>query len=212
MEKAEVLRNQLLGDTLVKNLTRRGFGAYYCATKAEALAKALELIPATDVVAWGGSVTIDQLGLKQALIERNPVINRDLAKTPEEKLAMMRQALSCDTFIMSTNALSRDGQLVNIDGMGNRLAALIFGPKQVVVIAGVNKVAGTLEGAIDRVRSVAAPINAARFEGLDTPCAKTGTCGDCIASGCICSQMVITRTSKVKERIKVIIVGENLGF
>ena len=212
MEQAEVLRNKLLGETLVKNLTKRGMGAYYCATKEEALAKALELIPETDVVSWGGSVSVKDIGLLAAIKRRNPVIDRDLADTPEEKMELMRNALLCDTFLMSSNAISKDGQLVNIDGNGNRVAALIFGPKQVIMIVGMNKITGTLEGAIDRARHVAAPINAARFPGLSTPCAKLGTCADCIAPDAVCCQVVITRVSRIKERIKVILVEENLGF
>lgn len=212
MEQAEILRNQLLGETLVKRLTQRGFGAYYCADKGAALAKALELIPADDVVSWGGSVTLKEIGLLEAVKRRNPVIDRDTAATLEEKTALMRQALLCDTFLMSANAISKDGQLVNIDGNGNRAAALIYGPKQVVVIAGMNKVAGTLEGALDRARNVAAPINAARFAGLPTPCAKLGACGDCASAQSICSQVVITRTCRTPQRIKVVLVGESLGF
>ena len=212
MEQAEVLRNQVLGETLVKNLTKRGMGAYYCATKEEALAKALELIPEEDVVAWGGSVSIKEIGLLDAVKKRNPVIDRELADTPEEKAELMRNALLCDTYLMSSNAISKDGELVNIDGNGNRVAAMIFGPKQVIMVVGMNKIAGTLEGAIDRARHVAAPINASRFAGLGTPCAKLGTCANCLSPDSICCQMVITRISRVKERIKIILVGENLGF
>lgn len=212
MEQAEILRNQLLGETLVKRLAQRGFGAYYCADKNAALAKALELIPPEDVVSWGGSVTIKEVGLLEAVKRRNPVIDRDTAADAEEKTELMRRALLCDTYLMSANAISKDGQLVNIDGNGNRVAALIYGPKQVIVIAGMNKVAGTLEGALDRARNVAAPINASRFAGLPTPCAKLGTCGDCASAQSICSQVVITRTCRVPQRIKVILVGESLGF
>ena len=212
MEQAEVLRNKILGETLIKNLNKRGMAAYYCATKEEAVAKALELIPETDVVAWGGSVSIKEVGLLKKKKKRNPVIDREIAETPEEKQELMRNALLCDTYLMSSNAISKDGQLVNIDGNGNRVAAMIFGPKQVVMIVGMNKVAGTLEGAIDRARHVAAPINAARFAGLGTPCAKLGTCADCMSPDSICCQVVITRISRVKERIKIVLVGENLGF
>ena len=212
MEQAEVLRNKLLGENLVKNLEKRGMAAYYCATKEEAVAKALELIPETDVVAWGGSVSLKEVGLLDVIKKRNPVIDREIAETPEEKQELMRNALLCDTYLMSSNAISKDGQLVNIDGNGNRVAAMIFGPKQVVMVVGMNKVAGTLEGAIDRARHVAAPINAARFAGLGTPCAKLGTCADCLSPDSICCQMVITRLSRVKGRIKVILVGENIGF
>ena len=134
-------RNELLGKSVIKNLAKRNMEGYYCATKEEALSKALELIPETDVVAWGGSVTLDEIGLLAAVKARNPVIDRDTAATMEEKVELMRKGLTCDTFLMSTNAMSEDGILVNIDGNGNRVASLIFGPKQVVIIAGVNKIA-----------------------------------------------------------------------
>lgn len=212
MEQAEILRNAALGKTLVANMQRRGFEAYYCADKKEALAKALELIPKTDVVSWGGSTTIAEVGLLDAVKSRNPVIDRDTAATAEEKVELMRKALLCDTFLMSSNAIASDGQLVNIDGNGNRVAALIFGPKQVIVIAGLNKVAGSLEAAMDRARNVAAPINAQRFNGLNTPCYKLGRCADCQSPESICAQIVLTRRSRTAGRIKVILVGEHLGF
>lgn len=212
MQQAEIMRNAACGATVVKNLQRRGFDAYYCADKEAALAKALELIPETDVVAWGGSVTLAEVGLLDAVKKRNPVIDRDTAKNAEEKTELMRKALLCDTFIMSSNAITSDGQLINIDGNGNRVAALIFGPKQVVVIAGVNKIAGSFEAAMDRARNIAAPINAQRFAGLATPCAKTGLCADCQSPDSICAQFVVTRRCRTKGRIKVILVGESLGF
>lgn len=212
MQQAEILRNELLGKTMVANFAKRDFEAYYCADKASALAKALELIPAEHVVSWGGSVSIAEIGLLEAVKKRNPVIDRDTATTPEERVELMRQALLCDTFLMSANAISKDGQLVNIDGNGNRCAALIYGPKQVIVIVSVNKIAGTVETAIDRARNAAAPINAQRFPGLKIPCAKTGVCADCMSPETICCQFVITRHCRPQGRIKVILVGESLGF
>ena len=205
-------RNELLGKAVIANLAKRNMEGYYCATKEEALQKALELIPETDVVTWGGSVSIDEIGLLAAVKERNPVIDRDTAATMEEKVEMMRKGLTCDTFLMSTNAMSEDGILVNIDGNGNRVASLIFGPKQVVIIAGVNKITKDLDSAIARVRSNAAPINAQRFAGISTPCAKTGVCSNCNAPDCMCCQVVVTRHSRQAGRIKIILVGENLGF
>ena len=200
------------GPTLVKAMKKRQFDAYYCSTAEEAVEKVLELIPAGDVVSWGGVATVDQLGIKDRLRQRNqPLIDRDTAKTPDERMDMLRQALTCDTFLMSSNAISKDGQLVNIDGMGNRVAAMCFGPRQVVVIAGMNKVLGTLDDAVARARNVAAPANAQRF-GLSTPCGLTGQCGDCTSPDCICSKMVITRFCMPAGRIKVILVGEDLGL
>ena len=200
------------GPTLVKAMKKRQFDAYYCSTAEEAVEKVLELIPEGDVVSWGGVATVDQLGIKNRLRQRNqPLIDRDTAKTPDERMDMLRQALTCDTFLMSSNAISEDGQLVNIDGMGNRVAAMCFGPRQVVVIAGMNKVLGTLDDAVARARNVAAPANAQRF-GLKTPCGLTGQCGDCTSPDCICSKLVITRFCMPAGRIKVILVGEDLGL
>ena len=200
------------GPTLVKAMKKRQFDAYYCSTADEAVEKVLELIPAGDVVSWGGVATVDELGIKERLRHRGqPVIDRDTARTPEERMAMLHQALTCDTFLMSSNAISEDGQLVNIDGMGNRVAALCFGPKQVIVVAGMNKVAADLDGAIARARHIAAPANAQRFNGK-TPCSANGQCADCTSPDCICAQMVVTRFCKVPGRIKVVLVGEELGL
>ncbi len=202
----------LSGPKTAEALNKRRFEAYYCSAAGEAVEKVLELIPREDTVSWGGAMTVDELGLKQRLAQEGyTLLDRDTAKTPEEKQAIMRQALTCGTFLMSSNAISKDGQLVNIDGMGNRVAAMCFGPRQVVVIAGMNKVLGTLDDAVARARNVAAPANAQRF-GLKTPCGLTGQCGDCTSPDCICSKLVITRFCMPAGRIKVILVGEDLGL
>ncbi|MCI6855270.1 MAG: lactate utilization protein [Firmicutes bacterium] len=199
------------GPVVAEAMRKRGFEAYYVSTAEEAREKALELIPENSVVSWGGSMTIDEIGLKEAVISRGcKVINRDEVESREEKMELMRQALTCDVFLMSTNAVSQNGQLVNIDGTGNRVAALCFGPKEVIVVAGMNKVAGSLEEAYSRARKFAAPVNAQRFD-FETPCSKTGMCADCLSPQCICSQMVVTRRTS-GGRIKVILVGEDLGF
>ena len=200
------------GPRVAAALHKRTMEGYYCSTADEAVEKVLELIPEGDVVSWGGVATVDQLGIKDRLRQRNqPLIDRDTAKTPDERMDMLRQALTCDTFLMSSNAISEDGQLVNIDGMGNRVAALCFGPKQVIVVAGMNKVAADLDGAIARARHIAAPANAQRFNGK-TPCSANGQCADCTSPDCICAQMVVTRFCKVPGRIKVVLVGEELGL
>lgn len=212
MNEAIVKRNALLGQKVVEALTRRHFEAYYAGSREEALAKALELIPKNHSVGWGGSVSVDELGLKAALEERGyTLIDRSRAKNREESLEIMRQALVCGTFLMSANAITEDGELVNIDGNGNRLAALCFGPQNVLVIAGMNKVVRDLDAAWSRARNYAAPVNAQRF-GLDTPCCKNGKCGDCLSEQTICAQFVRTRVSKPAGRIKVILVDEELGF
>ena len=164
------------------------------------------------MVSWGGAATVDELGVKEALRQRGQaVIDRETAKDAQERQQMLKQALTCDTFLMGSNAISADGQLVNIDGTGNRVAALCFGPTQVVVVAGMNKVAGDLDGAMRRAREVAAPMNAQRFP-LKTPCVANGLCGDCKGPDSICAQIVTTRLCKPAGRIKVVLVGEDLGF
>ena len=212
MLKHRKMQYDKAGPRVAEALNKRYFEAYYCSDREEGLKKVLELIPGEHTVSWGGTMTVDELGLKQRLAQEGyTLLDRDTAKTPEEKQAIMRQALTCGTFLMSSNAISKDGQLVNIDGMGNRVAAMCFGPRQVVVIAGMNKVLGTLDDAVARARNVAAPANAQRF-GLSTPCGLTGQCGDCTSPDCICSKMVITRFCMPAGRIKVILVGEDLGL
>lgn len=199
------------GPKVAENFNKRGFEAYYCPTKEDALAKAISLIPEDHVVSWGGSVSINDIGLRPYVLEHRQVIDRDTAKTPGERQELLRKALLCDTYIMGTNAATEDGQLYNIDGTGNRVAALIFGPKQVIVIVGMNKVEPTLETAISRTRTVASPMNMQRFI-KKTPCAVTGMCADCLSPDSICNQMVRTRRCAPAGRIKVILVGENVGF
>lgn len=197
---------------LVKNLQSRGFEAYYCTDRQDALAKALELIPKGASVGWGGATSAQQIGLMDAVkAGEYRVIDRDTAQTPEERIRLMKQCLTVDVFITGANALSLDGQMVNIDGMANRVAAIAYGPESVIVIAGMNKAADTLEAAVTRARTVAAPINKQRFAS-QTPCMVTGSCADCKSEGCICNQILITRNCRPKGRIKFVLVGEELGF
>jgi L-lactate utilization protein LutB len=200
------------GQIAVKNLTGRGFEAYYCETKAQALEKALELIPKGATVGWGGAMSAQQIGLLEAMNngEYN-AIDRDKAPNPQAREQAMRECLLADYFITGTNAMSIEGQLVNIDGNGNRVAAIVYGPRNVVVIAGMNKVCDSLDAAIERARKVAAPMNQQRFLG-DTPCSTTGSCADCTSQSSICNQILITRNCRPAGRIKFILVGEELGF
>lgn len=212
MDKFVTKRNDLLAEQVIKSLKSRQMEGHYVQTKEEALALALELIPEGSSISWGGSMSIKAIGLPEALHKGNyKVLDRDLCATPEEKAEMMHQALNCDYFLASCNAISEDGILVNIDGNANRVAAFAFGPKNVLLIVGMNKVVKSEEDAMSRARNEAAPINAQRF-GLDTPCSKNGMCYDCKSPDCICCQILITRYSRVAKRIKVILVDENLGF
>ena len=200
------------GAVLVKNLQKRHFQAFYCEDRASALQKAMELIPDGVTIGWGGAMSAQQIGLMDALRQRDvAMFDRDKAATPQERGAMMKQCLTADVFLTGANALSLDGQMVNIDGNGNRVAAIVYGPESVIVVAGMNKVCDTLEQAVQRARTVAAPANSQRFNNA-TPCKETGSCHDCTSPDCICNQILITRHCRPAGRIKFILVGEDLGL
>lgn len=212
MTKFEKQYYEKRGQQLVKNLNARFFEAYYCDNKEEAKKKALELIPEGSVVGWGGCLSAEQIGLVDEMRHGNyRAIDRDTASSPEERMELMRRCLLSDVFITGANAISMDGQMVNIDGMGNRVSAIVFGPKSVIVVAGMNKVVDTVEDAVVRARTVAAPTNKQRFPA-PTPCLFTGTCANCKGEGSICNQFLITRSCRPAGRIKFILVGEDLGF
>ena len=198
--------------SIIKHLERRGMEGYYCPTSAEAVSLACSFIPPGSTVSWGGSETLIQCGMLDAVKNGDyEVIDRDSASSPQERSQLMHQALSADFFLMSSNAVTKDGQLVNIDGNGNRVAAMIYGPTNVILVIGLNKAVATVEDAVRRARHLAAPTNAQRFLP-DTPCAHTGACADCTAQDCICAYISVTRISRPAGKIKVILVGEVLGF
>lgn len=201
------------GPILAERLRSRHFDAWYFSTKEEALKKALELIPEGASVGWGGSMTAVDMGLIDA-VKSGPynAIDRDEAETPEQRIQLMKQAMLADVFISSANGLSMDGQMVNIDGSGNRVASLVYGPDSVIIVVGMNKVTDTLEAAVTRARTIAAPMNQQRFPGHKTPCSVNGICADCKSETCICNQILITRLCRPAGRIKFILIGEELGF
>lgn len=212
MDKNKTKRNALLGKQIIKSLEARNMEGFYAATKEEALKKALELIPEGASVAWGGSMSIQEIGLKEALCRGNyREYNREDARTPEEKRAVELATYDCDYFLTSANAVSEDGVIVNIDGNANRVSAIAYGPRNVLMIVGMNKIVKDIDAAVSRARNEAAPINVQRF-GLHTPCSQTGMCFDCKQPDTICCQFLITRYSKHKGRIKIILVNEDLGF
>lgn len=212
MTELKQLMYEKRGKTLVKNLQNRHFEAYYCHNCEDALKKALELIPEGVTVGWGGVLSAEQIGLLDALRNGNyRTLDRSACKFPEEKDLVAKQCLGADVFLTGANALSLDGQMVNIDGVGNRLAAITFGPMSVIVIAGMNKVTDTLDDALRRARTVAAPLNQQRFL-RQNPCTVTGTCADCKSETCICNQILVTRHCRPVGRIKFILVGEDLGL
>ncbi len=209
MNKIIIKRNELLAEKVLKGLASRNMTGYYAANAEEAVAKALELIPEGASVTMGGCMSAHEIGLVEQLKNGNyNFIDRDKM---EDKRAAMLAAYDADFFLSSANAMTEDGELVNIDGNSNRVSAICQGPKKVLFIIGMNKVCSDLDGAMKRARNVAAPINAQRF-GLTTPCAKTGACADCKSPDTICCQFLITRYSRHKDRIHVILVNDSLGF
>ena len=205
-------RNELLAKTIIKNLQRRHIEGFYCPSGEEAVKKVSELIADGSTVTWGGTMTVRDLGIPEHLKSRGTleIIDRDLAETLEERQAMYLRAFSADVYLSSANAISEDGVIVNIDGAGNRVAAITWGPKKVIFVIGLNKVTQTVEAALSRARGTASPINSARFD-IKTPCKADGVCHNCNSSECICNYVHFLRNSP-KGRHTVILVGENLGY
>ncbi len=205
-------RNEHLAQTIIKNLQRRHIQGFYCPTAEEAVKKVSELIADGESVTWGGTMTVRDLGIPAALKSRGTleVLDRDLVESPEEKQAMYLRAFSTDVYLSSANAISEDGVIVNIDGNGNRVAAITWGPKRVIFVIGLNKVAKTVEDALSRARGTASPINAARFD-IKTPCQVDGICHNCNSADSICNYVHFLRNSPRGRHI-VVLVGESLGY
>lgn len=198
--------------TIIKNLEKRNMEGYYCESVEEAVEKVMSMIKPDDTVGWGGSYTIDEIGIKKLLEEKNiALIDRDKAKDPAERVKLMKEALTADVFLTSTNAITMDGELMNIDGNGNRLAAFCYGPDSLIVVAGMNKVVTDLDVALKKIRLDATVPNTFRTNSK-SPCHFTGKCTECTMSDTLCGQILVTRYCKPQNRIKVILVGENLGF
>ncbi len=198
-------------DTVIKALRKRGMEGCYFPDSQSAVNFLLSTIPENSTVTWGGSESIKESGLMSALAKA-PVELWDRANVaPEDMKAFYRRAFCADYYLMSANAITLDGQLVNIDGTGNRVAALSYGPDHIIVLAGMNKIAADLDAAISRVHNIAAPPNAMRLN-LKTPCAADGVCHNCLSPSKICNILHVTHYNRFPGRIQVILVGENLGY
>ena len=201
-------RNERLAQTVIKGLQSRNMTGYYAEDREAALKQALELIEENSTISMGGCMSAHEIGLVQALQEGNyQYLDRSKMEPREGLLA----AYDSDVFLSSANAMTSDGILVNIDGNSNRVSCIAQGPKKVVFIVGMNKVCSDFDAAMKRARNVAAPANAQRFE-VKTPCKTAGKCFDCKSPDTICCQFLITRYSRHKDRIHVILVNDTLGL
>lgn len=212
--KPEEQRNDLLAGRLIQQLEQRHYNAMYCKTAQEAVKTIVGLIPDGSSVAWGGSMTIRDMGLTKALHDRASleIWDRDLAPDRDAAQAIYRKTFSADYYLSSVNAISESGEIVNIDGNGNRVAAFCYGPKQVIVVAGMNKVVPDMDAAYSRVRHYTAPGVVQRFPSAKTPCNVNGLCADCKSPDSCCCHFVHTRLCRPAGRIKVVLVGEDLGL
>lgn len=197
----------------IDNLRRNKMKPYFVESRTELIRVIGELVKGNSLITSGGSMTLKESGVTEFLQKEygGAYLDRSAGKTPEEVGEIMRKAFVSDTFLTSSNAITEDGELYNVDGNGNRVSAMIFGPKQVIVVAGVNKLVKDLAAAKERVEKIAAPKNTVRLS-CDTPCAKTGECMHCRSDARICCSYVTLAQQRVPDRIKVIIVNEELGY
>ena len=201
-----------MAKTIIENLKKRNMEGYYFENSSECVIAILDSIPSGSVISWGGSETIKETGLMEAVHNGSyELIDRTTAKNPEEARQIYARTVLADYYLMSSNAVTIDGELINIDGNGNRVACLIQGPSHVIIVVGINKIVTDVENGVARVRNMASPANAIRLK-KKIPCAATGHCHDCLAPDCFCNQIVITRRSGHEGRIKVYLVAENLGY
>jgi L-lactate utilization protein LutB len=208
--------NGLKVEKTLEALKKNGFEALYTPTKKEAVSKVLDFVVPEAVVGIGGSVSLRELGLPDLLRSRGHEVADHWeagrrGATSDDVLEIRRQQINSDVFITSTNAVTENGELINIDGGGQRVAAMIFGPKRVVVVAGVNKIVGDLKEGLDRVRNVASPMNARRLN-RKTPCVVTGVCSDCDSPDRICNATTIIHKKMGNTDTAIILVGEKLGY
>ena len=214
MDEHQMVWNEKVAEKIIKNLEKRRMGGSYVASAAKAKEEVLAMIPQGATVFRCGSMTAVGMGLWAGIAALPGVTLIDPYRpqlSREEGLELRRQGMTADVMVASTNAITLDGRLVNLDGMGNRVAAMAFGPKKVILVVGMNKVAADLESAIARVKHYAAPINNSRY-GMKNPCVETGLCADCRGPQRICNMWSTIEGHMIENRIHVKLVGEVLGY
>ena len=201
-----------LAKSTIESLAKRNMEGYYFADSKSCVNAILSMMPAKSSISYGGSQTFKETGLLDAIKQQDYyIIDRSHAKTEQESRELFAKTVLSDYFFMSTNAITNDGILVNIDGNANRVSCLCQGPSHVMVLVGKNKFVPTITAAIDRIHNYACPPNAVRLK-RNIPCGITGYCHNCLADDCFCNQIVITRRSNHKGRIKVFLINEDLGY
>lgn len=213
MTVTELWHATALGETTCAALKKNGFDAHFVSTPSQAADFILAQIKSGASIGFGGSMTITALDLTDRITAQGArILNhgiKDLSR--EEKNDIMRAQLTCDVFISSVNAITLNGEILNIDGIGNRVAALSFGPKKTIVVAGYNKIVRNLEQAQERMETIASPMNNKRL-GTGNPCTVSGICSDCKSETRICRSYSILKRRPSQSDFTVIIVGEPLGY
>ena len=214
MDTHQMIWNEKVAGEIIKWLEKRRMAGSYAPTAVQAKEEILAMIPEGSTVFRCGSMTAGGLNLWEAIaaLPRVELIDPYQAGlSPEEGMERRRKGLTADYMVASSNAITLDGKLVNLDGMGNRVAAMTFGPKKVILVVGMNKVAPDLESAMSRVKHYAGPVNTIRLN-MNTPCVKTGLCSDCRSPQRLCNMWSIIEGHMIQDRIHVKLVGENLGY
>jgi len=212
MNSIEQWHNRIIGEKVVKALEKNDFHSIYVESKEQALNFIMYHINTGTKVGIGGSMTIQNLGIRQNILEKGgTIIDHSLGTNKEDTFKLMREELTSDLYLCSTNAITLDGYLVNVDGAGNRVAAMTFGPQKVIIVAGVNKIVDNETAAFQRIKLLAAPLNNKRLN-LNNPCSISGICTDCHSKSRICRVYSIIKQKPMRSDISVIIVGEHLGY
>ena len=213
MKEIDSWHNEIIGSRVVEALKKNGFSAVYFQRGGEATEFIMDNVHKGDRVGFGGSMTVKKLGIQEKVMSKGGFVldHGDSTLSPEDKMETMRGELLSDVFLCSSNAVTLEGELVNIDGAGNRVAAMSFGPKKVIIVVGVNKICKNEASAFERIEQIAAPKNCKRLN-MPNPCTKTGVCNDCKTDTRICRIYSVIKRKPMRTDITVVVIGENFGY
>ncbi len=213
MDKNVVWVNEQKIERTIKALEKNNMNGYLVQNKEQLLEKIQEIVQEGSLVSCGGSMTLFETGVIDFLKNgKYKFLDRYEEKlTPQDLKEIFRKTFSADAYFTSTNAITENGELYNVDGTGNRVAAMLYGPDKVIVITGVNKIVKNVEEAINRNKEISAPANAKRI-GTNTPCKTTGYCMDCYSPDRICCEYTLIKRQRIANRIHVIFINENFGY